>query len=90
MLDEFRSFELRQFPDEVLLLFDQDHLVRRIYLDGRGHPTVIRIRGWATRLASMRETRSYVDTVGLNDKTGSTGPVIRIATRCTLWSASGV
>src|SRR3989442_4472899 len=36
--DRFRIFELRQFPDMVLLLVDDDHSVRRIYLDGRQHP----------------------------------------------------
>ena len=30
-----RGFELRQFPDVVLLMYDQDHAVRRVYLDGR-------------------------------------------------------
>ena len=33
-----RGFELRQFPDMVLILYNQDHGVRRVYVDGRGHP----------------------------------------------------
>ena len=32
-----RPFEIRQFPDLVLLLFETDHAVRRIYMDGRTH-----------------------------------------------------
>jgi hypothetical protein len=31
-------WELFQFPDAVVLLFEFDHQVRRIYVDGRGHP----------------------------------------------------
>ena len=33
-----RPFQIVQIPGEVLLLFEQDHWVRRIYTDGRGHP----------------------------------------------------
>src|SRR5438093_5334140 len=35
-----RAFELRQFPDVVLLLFDHDHEVRRIYMDEIGRACV--------------------------------------------------
>jgi hypothetical protein len=31
-------FEIRQLPDMVLILFERDHWVRRIYMDGRAHP----------------------------------------------------
>ena len=33
-----RQFQIVQLPKEVLLLFEWDSLVRRIYVDGRGHP----------------------------------------------------
>jgi hypothetical protein len=69
MLDEFRSFELRQFPDEVLLLFDQDHLVRRIYLDGRGHPDGYSNTWMGHSIGKYEGDTLVVDTVGLNDKT---------------------
>ncbi len=64
-----RAFELRQFPDMVLLLFDQDHGVRRIYMDGRGHP-----RGWKPTwnghsIGSYDGDTLVVDTVGISDKT---------------------
>src|SRR5690606_7167975 len=31
-------FEIIQQPDRVTLLYEYDHQVRRVYLDGRGHP----------------------------------------------------
>ena len=33
-----RPFEIRYLSDHVLILFEWDHAVRRIYTDGRGHP----------------------------------------------------
>jgi hypothetical protein len=69
MLDEFRTFELRQFPDEVLFLFDQDHLVRRIYLDGRGHPESSPSMWMGHSIGKYEGDTLVVDTVGLNDKT---------------------
>jgi len=69
MLDEFRVFELRQFPDEVLLMFDQDHLVRRIYTDGRGHPDGYPGTWMGHSIGKYEGDTLVADTVGLNDKT---------------------
>jgi len=69
MLDQARIFELRQFPDEVLLLFDQDHLVRRIYMDGRGHPDGYLSTWMGHSIGKYEGDTLVVDTVGLNDKT---------------------
>ncbi len=69
MLDGARIFELRQFPDMVLLLFDQDHLVRRIYLDGRGHPDGYTSTWMGHSIGKYEGDTLVVDTVGLNDKT---------------------
>ncbi len=69
MLDEFRAFELRQFPDEVLLMFDQDHLVRRVYTDGRGHPDGHPSTWMGHSIGKYEGDTLVVDTVGLNDKT---------------------
>jgi hypothetical protein len=33
-----RPFQIYQFPDLVLIVYEWDHWVRRIYTDGRGHP----------------------------------------------------
>jgi len=68
MLDNRRRYELRQFPDEVLLLFDEDHLVRRIYMDGRGHPDGS-LSTWMGHSTGKYEGDTLViDTVGFNDK----------------------
>jgi hypothetical protein len=69
MLDEFRAFELRQFPDEVLLLFDQDHLVRRIYVDGRAHPDGYSSSWMGHSIGKYEGDMLVIDTVGFNDKT---------------------
>jgi hypothetical protein len=68
MLDNRRLYELRQFPDVVLLLFDEDHLVRRIYMDGRGHPDGS-LSTWMGHSTGKYEGDTLVvDTVGFNDK----------------------
>jgi hypothetical protein len=69
MMDEARFFELRQFPDEVLLLFDEDHLVRRIYMDGRGHPEGSSSTWMGHSIGKYEGDTLVVDTVGFNDKT---------------------
>ena len=33
-----RPFEIHQLPKVVLMLFESDHWIRRIHMDGRGHP----------------------------------------------------
>jgi hypothetical protein len=68
LVDNRRLFELRQFPDEVLLLFDQDHWVRRIYLDGRGHPDGYSSTWMGHSTGKYEGETLVVDTVGFNDK----------------------
>jgi hypothetical protein len=68
MLDNRRIVELRQFPDMVLLLFDEDHLVRRIYLDGRGHPDGNLSTWMGHSIGKYEGDTLVVDTVGFNDK----------------------
>ena len=68
LLDNRRLFELRQFPDEVLLLFDQDHWVRRIYMDGRGHPDGYSSTWMGHSIGKYEGDALVVDTVGFNDK----------------------
>jgi hypothetical protein len=69
MLDQARIFELRQFPDMVLILFDRDHLVRRIYMDGRGHPDGYANTWMGHSTGKYEGDTLVIDTVGLNDKT---------------------
>jgi len=67
MLDDRRYFELRQFPDMVLLLFDQDHWVRRIYMDGRGHPAGYPSTWMGHSIGKYEGDTLVVDTVAFND-----------------------
>ena len=64
-------FQLIQFPEEVLLLFEGDS-TRRIYMDGREHP-----EGWpfgwmGHSIGKWDGDTLVVDTVGLNDRTATT------------------
>ena len=62
-----RGFELVQFSDAVLLLFDHDHGVRRIYLDGKQLADVKPT--WMGRSIGRYDGQTLVvDTMGINDK----------------------
>jgi len=67
MLDNRRFYELRQFPDMVLLLFDQDHWVRRIYMDGRGHPDGYPNTWMGHSTGRYDGDTLVIDTVGLKE-----------------------
>ena len=74
MLANFNFFEVRQFPDVVFLLFggiagEADHTVRRIYLDGRGHPPDFRPTWMGHSTGRYEGDTLIIDTVGINDKT---------------------
>jgi hypothetical protein len=63
-----RAFELRQFPDVVLLLFGHDHAVRRVYMDRRGHPANGKTTWMGHAVGKYEGDTLVVDTVGINDK----------------------
>lgn len=64
-----RQFKLYQLPDEILLLFEWDNAVRRIFLDGRAHPPNWPF-GWMGHSTGKWDGDTLaVDTVGLNDQT---------------------
>jgi len=64
----FTVLELRQFPDLVLLLYSADHGVRRVYVDGRGHPSNMK-PSWMGRSIGRYEGDSLViETTGLKDR----------------------
>jgi hypothetical protein len=71
------------------MLFEWDHQMRRIYTDGRkmpdGYPPSY--MGYST--GKWDGDTLVVETVGLNDLPGLILSVIRIATLCALWNASG-
>ena len=63
-----RGFEIVQFPDVVLLLFDYDHEVRRIYMDGRGHPDHPAPTWMGHSIGKYEGDTLVIDTVGISDK----------------------
>ncbi len=68
MLDNRRRYELVQFPDVVLVLFDEDHLVRRIYMDGRSHPDGALSTWMGHSIGKYEGDTLVIDTIGFNDK----------------------
>ena len=68
----FIAIELRQFPDLVLLFFtgtagEGDHSVRRIYLDGRGHPSRPKPTSMGHSVGRYDGDTLVVDTIGISD-----------------------
>ena len=67
MLNGFEALELLQFPDVVLLLSSDDHAVRHIYLDGRGHPRSPAATQMGHSTGRYDGDTLVVDTVGIRD-----------------------
>lgn len=70
MLSPFIAVELRQFPDVVLLLFggtagEGDHTVRRVYVDGRGHPSNLQPTWMGHSIGRYDGDTLVVDTIGI-------------------------
>lgn len=65
--------EFVQIPEQVIQLFEYSHFVRRIYTDGRAHPTTLQDTGsheWMGHSIGTWEGNTFVvDTIGFNDKT---------------------
>ena len=64
-----RPFEIRQFPDAVLLLFETHHALRRIHTDGRGHPDGYPMTWMGHSIGKWDGDTLVVDTTGLKEKT---------------------
>ncbi len=64
-----RVFEIIPLADQVLMLFEYDHAMRRIYTDGREHPEGYP-PGWMGHSIGRWDGDTLVaDTVGLTDRT---------------------
>ncbi|OFW27945.1 MAG: hypothetical protein A3J28_12945 [Acidobacteria bacterium RIFCSPLOWO2_12_FULL_60_22] len=63
-----RPWELRQLPDAALFLFELDHWVRRIYVNGRGHPEGYPITWMGHSIGKYDGDTLVVDTVGMHDE----------------------
>jgi hypothetical protein len=62
-------FEILQSPSRVLMLFEYDHFVRRIYTDGREHPKDLDATWMGNSIGKWDGDTLVVDTIGFNDKT---------------------
>ena len=63
-------FEFIQTPTYTLMLYEYDHMVRRIYTDGRPLPTDPDLTWMGSSVGHWEGNTTFVvDTVGFNDKT---------------------
>ena len=61
--------QIVQTPKEVIELFEYDHMVRHIYMDGRGHPADLTPSYNGHSIGHWERDTLVVDTIGLNGKT---------------------
>jgi hypothetical protein len=62
--------EIIQLPDEVIMMFEYDRLVRHIYTDGRKHDPFLDPPLWmGDSIGKWEGDTLIVDTIGFNDKT---------------------
>jgi hypothetical protein len=64
-----QPFEIVQAQGRVFMLFEADHLVRRIYTDGRKHPEDADATYMGHSIGRWDQDALLVDTVGLSDLT---------------------
>jgi len=64
-----RPFEIRQTKEEVYILSEMDHWVRRIYVDGRGHPDGYPSTWMGHSIGKYDGNTLVVDTAAINETT---------------------
>jgi hypothetical protein len=62
-------FEIIQSPKRVLIIFERNHEVRQIWIDGREHPKDFGHNWMGHSIGHWEGTTLVADTVGLNDLT---------------------
>jgi hypothetical protein len=62
-------FEIIQSPKRVLILFEENHEIRQIWMDGRQHPKDFGHNWMGHSIGHWDGDTLVVDTIGLNDKT---------------------
>jgi hypothetical protein len=62
-------FEIRQMSDVVFMFFERDHWVRRIFMDGRGHPEGYPVTWMGHSIGKYDGDALVVDTVLVNERT---------------------
>ena len=60
--------QIIQTPKEVIELFEYDHIVRHIFIDGRKHPAVVKPSYNGHSVGHWEGDTLVVDTIGLNGK----------------------
>jgi hypothetical protein len=62
-------FQIVQDPKEVIMIFEYDHTVRHIYIDGRPHPPDVLPTYMGDSIGHWDGDTLVVDTIGFNTKT---------------------
>lgn len=61
-------FEIIQIPGRVIMLYEWDHWVRQIWIDGRGHPSDLEPRWMGHSIGKWDGDTLVIDTVNLKDR----------------------
>lgn len=61
--------QIVQTPKEVIMLFEYDHIVRHIFMDGRPHPADVTPTYMGHSIGRWDADTLVVDSAGFNDKT---------------------
>ena len=65
-----KPIEIVQLPDEVIMMFEYDRIVRHIYTDGRPHDEFLDPPLWmGDSIGKWEDGTLVIDTIGFNDKT---------------------
>ncbi len=65
-----KPIEIVQLPDEVIMMFEYDRIVRHIYTDGRPHDEFLDPPLWmGDSIGKWDGDTLVIDTLGFNDKT---------------------
>jgi len=62
-------FQIVQTPKEIVMLYEYDHTVRQIFIDGRAHPDDILPTYMGHSIGKWEGNTLVVDTIGFNEKT---------------------
>jgi len=61
--------QIIQIPGDVVMLFEYDHHIRHIHMDGRAHPKELDLTWMGDSIGWWEGDTLVVDTAGLNDRT---------------------
>ena len=65
-----KPIEIVQLPDEIIMMFEYNRLVRHIYIDGRPHDEFLDPPLWmGDSIGKWEGDTLVIDTIGFNDKT---------------------